>query len=352
MFSSKIYNCNLYLWLPCILLYSCFVSGCTHETLIENTGVYPKAEPGVVPAWFPEINYPEDNQPNSIRIALGKKFFYEKRFSADTSIACASCHLPELAFSDSVAISKGSYGRLGTRNAPSLGNVAWQPYLMREGGVSTIEKQALAPFGEHNEFDLNIVDALPRIIADTTYQNLSQQAYQRPLEYYVITRALAAFERSFITAGSPFDDYFYRKIPNALSSDAIAGLNLFFSDSLACSKCHSGFDFTNYSFQNNGLYITYADSGRARLTYLPQDRALFKVPSLRNIALTATYMHNGSIKTLNEVIDHYASGGLPHENKSSLLKGFVITDQQKAQLIAFLQTLTDTQFINYAAYRE
>jgi cytochrome c peroxidase len=88
------------------------------------------------------------------------------------------------------------------------------------------------------------------------------------------------------------------------------------------------------------------------LTYLPQDRALFKVPSLRNIALTAPYMHNGSIKTLNEVIDHYASGGLPHENKSSLLKGFVITDQQKAQLIAFLQTLTDTQFINYAAYRE
>ena len=128
---------------------------------------------------------------------------------------------------------------------------------MREGGVSTIEKQALAPFGEHNEFDLNIVDALPRIIADTTYQNLSQQAYQRPLEYYVITRALAAFERSFITAGSPFDDYFYRKIPNALSSDAIAGLNLFFSDSLACSKCHSGFDFTNYSFQNNGLYNVY-----------------------------------------------------------------------------------------------
>jgi len=304
-----------------------------------------------VPPGFPEIPFEKDNPYTKEKWLLGKKLFFEKAFSTDNSISCASCHRPSLAFSDNVARSIGAGGITGRRNAPTLANVAYHPYYTRDGSVPTLEMQILVPIQEHDEFNSNILEIAERLKQIPEYVTMSQAAYGREPDAYVITRALGIFERTLISGSSLYDAYIGGDA-GMLSASAQRGLALFFSERTQCSSCHSGFNFTNYAFTNNGLYMTYADSGRQRFTGDTADRAHFKVPSLRNVALTAPYMHDGSIATLQQVITHYNSGGQPHPGKSPLIKPLNLTETEQADLLAFLSSLTDEHFIANSSFAE
>lgn len=305
-----------------------------------------------LPSPFSPIDYPEDNAYSEARWELGKKLFYDNSLSIDSTLSCASCHKSELAFSDDVAFSKGVKDRDGVRNSPSLANIGYHPYFTREGGVPTLEQQVLVPLQEHNEFDFNIVLAGERIAQDSSYIEMSLKAYNRAPDYYVITRALANFERSLISDNSYFDQYHFDAQTDALSNSQKRGMALFYSEKTNCSKCHSGPNFTDYSFENNGLYQNYNDEGRRRLTGEETDNGRFKVASLRNIEVTGPYMHDGSINTLVEVIEHYNSGGIIHENKSDLIRPLNLTPQEKDELLAFLLSLTDNEFLTNNQFKK
>lgn len=334
---------NIYIFTIVFLFISC------QKKEIEEPLYFPKLME--IPKGFPDINFPEDNAFSEARWNLGKALFFDPIMSLDSSISCASCHLPELAFSDKVAFSEGVAQRLGTRNSPTLGNVAYHPYYTREGGVPTLEMQILVPIQEHVEFDFNIVLIAERLAKNADYIAMAEDTYNRTPDAFVITRALACFERSLLSGYSYYDQYSEHNKTAAMSASAIRGMGLFFGDRTKCSQCHSGFNFSNYAFENNGLYEAYEDVGRFRLTGDDEDLALFKVPSLRNIELTAPYMHNGSLHTLEEVIDHYQSGGKNHPHKSNLIQPLDLNQSEQSDLIEFLKSLTDEAFINNPLFR-
>jgi cytochrome c peroxidase len=248
-----------------------------------------------------------------------------------------------LAFSDLLSKSIGVNNLIGRRNAPTLANVAYLPYYTREGGVPSLEMQILVPIQEHDEFGHNIVDIVAELKNDNQLNDLSLKAYDRNLDAFVLTRAIATFERSIISGNSFYDR-------NELSESQKRGKQLFFSEKTNCSRCHGGFNFTNNEILNNGLYENYDDPGRFRLTGLESDRAKFKVPTLRNIEVTAPYMFDGSLATLEEVVDHYISGGKSHKNKSSLIAPLTLSETEKSDLVAFLKALTDQEFLNKKIY--
>jgi cytochrome c peroxidase len=287
---------------------------------------------------------PADNAYSESRSELGRKLFFDAAMSRNYTVSCASCHLPEFAFSDTSAFSAGDLGAAGTSNTPPLFNLAWHPYYTRAGGVATLEMQVNIPVQEHNEFNMNMLELVERLSADPEYQAMSTDAYERPLDAWVITRALANFERTLVSGNSRYDQAMHQPRTYSLTESEERGRSLFFSDRLQCASCHGGFNFTNYAFENNGLYEVYADSGRMRLTHFESDRARFKVPSLRNVAVTAPYMHDGSLKTLYDVIDHYNKGGYPHQNKSPLIRPLGLTATERTDLVAFLKSLTDIHY--------
>lgn len=313
----------------------------------------PAVYPGLmeIPKGFPEITFPIDNAYTLERWALGKKLFFDPVMSVDSTVSCASCHNPALAFSDQVAFSLGVEDRVGVRNSPSLANVAYHPYLLREGGVPTIEMQVLVPVQEHNEFDFNILLIAERLKADSSYTNMAMEAYGRIPDPFVITRALANFERSLLSGNSAYDQYTQSNNHTAMTMEQVRGMNLFFSSRTNCTTCHTGFNFTNYAFENNGLYDVYEDPGRQRLTGKEEDRALFKVPGLRNVELTAPYMHDGSFATLEQVVAHYQSGGHNHPHKNPVLKPLDLTATEQNELVAFLKSLTDDTFVNNPIFK-
>jgi cytochrome c peroxidase len=288
----------------------------------------------------PEIVFPNDNQPDSLKIALGRKLFYDPVLSVDSTISCGSCHRQGLAFTDGESTSKGVFGRQGRRNSMSLINVAHAPYLMREGGVPTLEMQVLVPIQEHDEFAFNILEIVEKLNRIPDYVNHSLQAYGRAPDAFVITRSIAAFQRNINSFDSEFDGYLKSKSTEAISKESLLGMRLFYSDSLACGKCHHGILFTDYSFRNNGLYSEYMDIGKALLSGNQGDIGKFKVPGLRHIAHTAPYMHDGSIADLEGVIDHYASGAKGHVNQDTLIRGFHLTAFEKNALVSFLKSLS------------
>ena len=205
--------------------------------------------------------------------------------------------------------------------------------------------QILVPIQEHNEFNNNIVLIADTLAKISTYVQMAKAAYNQEPSAFVITRALSQFERSMISGQSVYDQEYNYRIEGSMSESALRGKTLFDSERTSCFTCHSGFNFTNYSFQNNGLYDEYSDNGRERLTQDPSDKALFKVPSLRNVEVTGPYMHDGSIETLAEVIEHYNSGGSNHINKNKLIQPLNLTETERVDLLAFLESLTDQKFI-------
>ncbi len=301
-----------------------------------------------LPEGFPYPDIPEDNALTAARVALGKRLFYDPILSADSTISCASCHRQALAFADAAAISPGAGGRLGFRNSPTLANVAYLTLVNKDGGVPKLDLQPLVPIEDHNEMDLSILDAARRLNAHPDYPAAFQRAYGEEATPFTITRALGAFMRILISGNSDFDRH--ERGEGGLSESALRGRGIFFGERAQCGSCHSGFNFTDNSFFNNGLYDTYADPGRQRATFLPEDEGKFRVPTLRNIALTAPYMHDGSLPTLEAVIAHYDSGGSQHPNKDPRVRPMGLSELEKSDLLAFLQALTDSVFISNPAF--
>ena len=305
----------------------------------------PEEEPLIaIPAGFPDVLFPEDNAFTPERWALGKQLFFDPALSRDSTLSCADCHRPELAFTDGRTIAIGIEGRQGMRNVPTLTNVAYQPYYLFEGGVPTLEMQILVPVQEHAEFDFNILRVADRLNLQPAYVASSWEAYGRHPDPFVITRAIAMYERSLISGQSRYDAY-VQGDHNALSETEKQGMDLFFSERTHCSACHAGIYFTDYSFKNNGLYENYEDPGRFRLTGAESDIALFKVPTLRNVALTGPYMHDGSLASLEDVIHHYVSGGKQHPHRSPLIQPLDLNESEQKALRKFLEALTDQSFV-------
>lgn len=288
-------------------------------------------------AQWPEMDYPSDNQPDAKKIALGEKLFFDPILSIDSSISCASCHKEVYGLADNVPVSPGVENRLGKRNAPSLWNVGYQPYFMREGGVPTLEMQVLVPIQEHSEMAFNMVLLALRLNANTDYKNEFIEAFGDSATAYTITRAIAQYERTLIHQESAFDAYLAGD-EGALSDQAKAGFDLFYGKA-NCSTCHSGPLQTDYGFYNNGTAVSANDYGRAELTLDSADFYLFKVPSLRQVAFTAPYMHDGTLATLEDVLDQYNVGGTEHAFASSLIAPLNLDEEELGALKEFLKSL-------------
>jgi cytochrome c peroxidase len=337
-----------------------------------------------LPSWVPEPSVPEDNPMSAAKVELGRHLFYDRRLSADQTMSCASCHQQDKAFTDGLALSKGVTGEKSARSAMSLANVAYLPVLTwANPQLSSLEVQSLIPlFGEH-PVEMGMAgkeqELFSRLRSDATYQRLFTQAFPKDARegaeslysLSTLTKALASFQRSLLSFDSPYDRYKYGGQKTAMSTAALRGEALFFGEKMECYHCHGGFNFTDNirhsklplserGFHNTGLFnkdgrgaYPQNNPGIREFTGDPGDEGKFRTPSLRNVALTAPYMHDGSIATLEQVIrEHYALAGKAASGpngaspiRSSLIAGFEVTDQEVKDLTAFLQSLTDQSFI-------
>jgi cytochrome c peroxidase len=280
---------------------------------------------------------------NRTLIDLGEKLFFDPKLSLNNTISCATCHNPQLAFTDGNKKSIGIHQRAGKRNSPSLWNVKNQDKFMWDGGVKTLELQAIVPLQDTNEMGGLITDLFPKLSEVPLYDSLAKILYNRSFDPFVLTRAMSAFQRNIYQENSEFDDW--KKNGVIKDSSIVRGYKIFNKD-LNCAQCHSGNNFTNNSLENNGLYSVYKDFGRYNITGDSADIGKFKVPSLRNVSITAPYMHNGEFKNLSDVIQHYETGGKLHPNKSHHIQAFYLTELEREDLIYFLKSLTDKRFVN------
>ena len=274
------------------------------------------------------------------RVELGKRLFYDKQVSRTGEVACASCHLPDNAFSDPRQFSLGVEGRVGGRNAPSIVNLAYNTSFFWDGGAPTLEQQVIGPIINPLEMDMKVGDVTDRLAQDPTYVNAFQDAYGTEPIPGSLTKAVASFMRTIVSGDSRYDRY-EQGDRAALDDSEKRGMAIFTGERGECFHCHVGFNFTNNDFRNNNLYAVYQDIGRAKVTELEEDVGKFKVPTLRNVALTAPYMHDGSLATLEDVVDHYSSGGKLNPNSDPTIQPLDLTAQEKADLVAFLRALTD-----------
>lgn len=287
---------------------------------------------------YPVLEYPADNPNNAAAASLGERLFFDPILSVDSSISCGSCHKPELGFATNDRVTPGVGGVLGKRNSPSLLNVGYQPYFMREGGVPSLEMQVLVPLGDATEMAHNVVDAVRRLNRNTSYRNEFLTVYGDTASAFLLVRALANFERTLVDFDAPFD-HFIQGDATALSNEAIKGGKLFYGKA-ACVQCHSGVLLTDFGFANNGTAIVDStDYGRELLTNESGDRYVFKVPSLRKVQITAPYMHDGSVSTLADVVEQYNTGGANHSYTDSRIEPLGLSGSEKAQLVAFLEAL-------------
>lgn len=300
-----------------------------------------------VPEGFDSIAFPVDNRFSLSKWQIGKKLFYDPALSRDFTISCASCHKQDLGFADDVPVTPGVDNNTSERNSPTLANVAFHPYFTREGGVPTLEMQVLVPIQEHSEMDFNIVEICDRLNQYSEYIEMAKEAFGTEITPLAVTRALATFERTLISGNSAYDKFLRNE--GTLTTSQIRGMELFKSDRANCASCHSGFNFTDYSIRNNGYES--GDIGKMRLTADSADYSLFKVPTLRNVALTAPYMHDGSFSSLHQVLEHYNAGGFS-DSKDPLIKPLNLNEQEINDLVSFLESLTDQEFISNKNFQE
>jgi cytochrome c peroxidase len=331
-----------------------------------------------LPHGFPTPRVPADNPITPEKVALGRYLFYDTRLSGNGRQSCATCHEQARAFTDGRARALGSTGELHPRSSMSLANAGYASALTwGNPTITRLEDQAIVPMFGDQPVELGLTkpgdELLTRLRAVPEYQRLFPLAFGDRDAFTVAntTRALASFERTIISGRTPYDRYHFDRDDAAIPAAAKRGEQLFFSQPLSCFRCHNGFTFSGAAdfegrrdrepeFHNTGLYnlagaLSYPapNTGLYDVTKQPEDVGKFKAPTLRNVAVTAPYMHDGSIATLEDVLDHYASGGRtitdgPHRgvgrdnpNKSPIVRGFALTAEQKRDVIAFLQTLTD-----------
>lgn len=313
-----------------------FVAGCV---AVDSN---PTAQTPVrlrVPSGFTPVPEPAHNRVTPGKAALGERLFFDPILSRDRTISCGSCHLPDLAFSDGRPVSQGIDGRSGLRNAPSLVNVAYQKLFFRDGGALTLENQVFGPLEDENEMDADLAEILDRLNADPAYRQDFERVFGSPPTLRTLTQALAAYQRTIRSGGSRYDRY-RAGDEEALTSAERRGLTLFEGEA-DCATCHAGFLLASHAFENNGLVFANGDSGRARITQNPEDFGKFRVPSLRNVALTAPYMHDGRLSTLEVVVEHYDRGGANVRGQHPAVRPLGLTAMEKTNLIAFLESLTD-----------
>lgn len=283
------------------------------------------------------------------REELGQLLFFDPILSVDKSISCASCHRPEYAFADTVAFSRGVYGRTGTRNTPTAMNVRLHRTFFWDGRATSLEEQALAPIENPDEMNLPVDKAVERLKKDKSYSTYFKKIFRTQPSREALGAAIAAFERSLETSDSPFDRWKFSGDSNAVSEEVKNGFAIF-NGKGKCVKCHFGADLTANEFRNIGLFDgkQFNDSGRMIISGKIEDIGKFKTPALRNIALTAPYMHDGSLKTLDDVIGFYdhTEKIIPDPvNKDTILASpLQLTLQEKQELKAFLLALTDQRF--------
>jgi len=303
-----------------------------------------------IPAHFPTPELPTDNPITQEKVDLGRKLFFDKALSRTGEVSCGSCHKQEFAFSDPSPVSKGVEGRKGNRNTQPLINLLWRKSFFRDGGVFRLELTTLNAIDDHREFDSDLPTVLEKVNNNKDYRLEFEQAFGDSATSFTFLRALSSF-MSIMISGNSFYDKFSQGASVSLSKEAENGMKLFFSSRTNCSSCHGGFNFAFDRFEQNGLYATYEDIGRERITLKPEDNGKFLIPSLRNIAVSAPYMHDGSLGTLEEVVNHYNSGGMNHPGKSELIKPLGLSENEVNEIVAFLQTLTDIEFLNNADFK-
>lgn len=319
------------------------------------------------PAYFGDelARYPS-NPMTKEGVFLGRMLFYEKRLSGDNKMSCGTCHQQAKAFTDGKAFSRGINGKEGRRSAMSLVNLLWVRNLFWDGRAATLEEQAMVPIQDTLEMHQSLEQGVAKLQRTPTYPPLFKLVFgSDQITKENLVKAIAQFERTLISSNSRYDRYLqgkYRPGLNKLSLSELAGERLFMTHPIPesglrganCGDCHAGpKTFMDY-FHNNGLESTPKDAGREGVTKRYQNRGMFRIPSLRNIALTAPYMHDGRFKTLSEVLDHYNEHLQPSATLSPLLmeatnqrggKTLLLTPEEKESVLAFLNTLTDSTFI-------
>jgi cytochrome c peroxidase len=316
-----------------------------------------------VPDNFPAFIDSETNPLTEEGIALGKKLFFDKRLSGSNKVSCATCHQQNLAFSDGSALTtQGISGKALERNSPALINLAWANNgLFWDGGSTNLESQAFAPLAHEDEMHQNLEELILELNADANYPRLFNNAFGRAINQADIVKAIAQFERTLISANSRYDKYIRNESGGILNEEELKGLQL---AEQFCFSCHSTPLLTDNLYHNNGIDTDFTDDtelmmkkGRFRITDNIQDLGKFRTPTLRNIEKTAPYMHDGRFSTLERVIEHYSNGILESATLDSNLHqkgklGFSFSDTEKQQLIAFLKTLTDTQYLTDKRFSE
>ncbi len=283
-------------------------------------------------------------------ITLGEKLFFDNILSSDRSINCGSCHIPAFAFADTAALSIGVGGAIGNRNAPSVMNVAFRDSVFWDGRAHSLEDQVVFPVENLDEMNLPFDSAVARIQGVKEYQKLFKKIYQSKPNRKNIIQAISAFEKSLETEDTPNDRWLNDDEPSGMTAQMIRGRELFTGTKTKCFDCHYTPDFTSDEFKNIGLFDGKAlnDSGRYNVTKRVEDIGKFKIPGLRNVAITAPYMHNGMFKTLREVIDYYDDPiqfvKQPYAIDSLMPRKIGLTEQEKEDLIAFLESLTDDRY--------
>ncbi len=280
---------------------------------------------------------------------LGEVLFFEQRLSSDGSISCASCHIPEFGFADTVAFSRGVRNKRGDRNTPSCANMSDRPYFFYDGRAQTLEEQVKFPIENPKEMNMPIASAVKRLNKDAHYVNWFQSVFKELPGEDNLKMAIAAYERTLETSSTPFERYMKADDSNIIGGSAVRGRELFMVKG-KCFECHFTPDFTGDEFRNIGIFDgkRFNDSGRYKISRNREDIGKFKVPGLRNVAVTAPYMHNGMFKTLREVIDYYDNPYKiipnPVNIDTLLAKPLNLTNGEKEDLEAFLLTLTDDRF--------
>lgn len=321
-----------------------------------------------LPAWAP---VPIDNVENPLTkqgIALGRRLFFDPLLSADGTISCASCHDPAKSFTDGAAVSIGIEGRTGTRSSMALVNLAFHNNgLFWDGRSPDLERQVVVPVTDPREMNETPENVVKKLRDHATYPALFREAFgitrKSEMTFDQVAMAIAQFERSLTSFNSRFDRVVWLN-EGWFTDEEERGRQLFFIEPFVqidnhpgCSHCHLSPLFMDNAYRNNGLDSVatvddFTDPGYGGFTGRTFDRGKFKVPTLRNIALTAPYMHDGRFQTLEEVIENYAQGGHGVINEDTNILPFNLTEQQKADLVAFLHTLTDTSFVNNPAFQK
>jgi cytochrome c peroxidase len=299
------------------------------------------AGPAKINGLLGPIPIPADNPQTPAKIALGKQLYFDKRLSSDSTVNCATCHEASHYWADTTPVSKGVGHKMGKRNSPTVLNAGYSVPQFWDGRAIHLEKQAVGPVANPLEMDLPMPKLLARLNAIPGYRKEFKAVFGTQATADNVAKAIASFERTIVNGNSPYDEYL-RGNKKSVSPAALRGMALFAGKG-RCISCHSGPYFSDFKYHNLGIGYKsgkYADVGRYDVTKNKADMGAFKTPTLRNVAMTPPYMHDGSVKTLAQVIGVYDRGGIPNPNLGKDVKPLGLTAKEKSDVVAFLKSLT------------